>query len=169
MKSKGTCGDETLLLKAFKFTDLSDSGFANPEKFLRTLTKLGINIVNKENVLDYFNLYDKDKTGRINYRDFITEIFTPQEMRRKEMIEEEPNNEENKPEEKKEKRKYNLKSTAFQQRIEQNLDKNSKIIKKLKKEIISQGSEILFDIIKALIKFDVDNNGRIDFIMYDKS
>ena len=109
MKSKGTCGDETLLLKAFKFTDLSDSGFANPEKFLRTLTKLGINIVNKENVLDYFNLYDKDKTGRINYRDFITEIFTPQEMRRKEMIEEEPNNEENKPEEKKEKRKYNLK------------------------------------------------------------
>ena len=162
MKSKGTCGDETLLLKAFKFTDLSDSGFANPEKFLRTLTKLGINIVNKENVLDYFNLYDKDKTGRINYRDFITEIFTPQEMRRKEMIEEEPNNEENKPEEKKEKRKYNLKSTAFKQRIEQNLDKNSKIIKKLKKEIISQGSEILFDIIKALIKFDVDNNGRID-------
>ena len=162
MKSKGTCGDETLLLKAFKFTDLSDSGFANPEKFLRTLTKLGINIVNKENVLDYFNLYDKDKTGRINYRDFITEIFTPQEMRRKEMIEEEPKNEENKPEEKKEKRKYNLKSTAFKQRIEQNLDKNSKIIKKLKKEIISQGSEILFDIIKALIKFDVDNNGRID-------
>ena len=162
MKSKGTCGDETLLLKAFKFTDLSDSGFANPEKFLRTLTKLGINIVNKENVLDYFSLYDKDKTGRINYRDFITEIFTPQEMRRKEMIEEEPNNEENKPEEKKEKRKYNLKSTAFKQRIEQNLDKNSKIIKKLKKEIISQGSEILFDIIKALIKFDVDNNGRID-------
>ena len=162
MKSKGTCGDETLLLKAFKFTDLSDSGFANPEKFLRTLTKLGINIVNKENVLDYFNLYDKDRTGRINYRDFITEIFNPQEMRRKEMIEEEPNNEENKPEEKKEKRKYNLKSTAFKQRIEQNLDKNSKIIKKLKKEIISQGSEILFDIIKALIKFDVDNNGRID-------
>ena len=76
MKSKGTCGDETLLLKAFKFTDLSDSGFANPEKFLRTLTKLGINIVNKENVLDYFNLYDKDKTVRINYNlHYLTNII----------------------------------------------------------------------------------------------
>ena len=153
------------LLKAFKYADLSDSGFANPEKFLRTLTKLGINIVNKENVLDYFYLYDKDKTGRINYRDFITEIFTPQEMRRKEMIEEEPNKEENKQnnqEEKKEKRRYNLKSTGYRQRIEQNLDKNSKIIKKLKKEILSQGSDIIFNIIKTLMKFDVENNGRID-------
>ena len=81
------------------------------------------------------------------------------------MIEEEPKKEENKQEEKqekKEKRKYNLKSTGFRQRIEQNLDKNSKIIKKLKKEILSQGSDILFNILKTLMKFDVDNNGRID-------
>ena len=81
------------------------------------------------------------------------------------MIEEEPKKEENKQEEKqekKEKRKYNLKSTGFRQRIEQNLDKNSKIIKKLKKEILSQGSDILFNILKTLMKFDVENNGRID-------
>lgn len=162
LKTKGSSSEEALLLKAFKFTDLSDTGFANPEKFLRTLTKLGINIVNKENVLDIFNLYDKERTGRINYRDFITEIFTPQEMRRKEMIEEEPIKEDYKPEQKKEKRKYNLKSTGFRQRIEQNLDKNSKLIKKLKKEILSQGSNILFDIIKTLLKFDVENNGKID-------
>ena len=151
------------MLKAFKFTDLSDTGFANPDKFLRTLTKLGINIVNKENILDYFNLYDKERTGRINYRDFITEIFTPQEMRRKELLEEEKfEKEENKPEHKKEKRKYNLKSSGFRQRIEQNLDKNSRIIKKLKKEILTQGSDILFNILKTLIKFDVENNGKID-------
>ena len=150
------------MLKAFKFSDLSETGFVNPEKFVRTLTKLGINIVNKENVLDIFNLYDKERTGIINYRDFITEIFTPQEMRRKEMIEEEPIKEDYKSEQKKEKRKYNLKSTGFRQRIEQNLDKNSKLIKKLKKEILSQGSNILFDIIKTLLKFDVENNGKID-------
>ena len=123
---------------------------------------MGINIVNKENILDYFNLYDKDRTGRINYRDFITEVFTPQEMRRKEMIEVDPIKEENKMETKKEKRKYNLKSTGFRQRIEQNLDKNSKLIKKMKKEIISQGSNILFDILKTLLKFDVESNGKID-------
>ena len=52
---------------------------------------LGVNIVNKENVLDYFNLYDRDRTGRINYRDFITEVFTPLEMKRRKIMEEEPN------------------------------------------------------------------------------
>ena len=78
------------------------------------------------------------------------------------MLEEEPNNEEKKSEQKKEKRKYNLKSSGFRQRIEQNLDKNSRIIKKLKKEILTQGSDILFNILKTLIKFDVENNGKID-------
>ena len=77
------------------------------------------------------------------------------------MIEEEPNNLEKKSEQKKEKRKYNLKSSGFRQRIEQNLDKNSRIIKKLKKEILTQGSDILFNILKTLIKFDVENNGKI--------
>ena len=79
------------------------------------------------------------------------------------MMEEEPNKSGEKPTiQKKEKRKYNLKSSGFRQRIEQNLDKNSRIIKKLKKEILTQGSDILFNIIKTLIKFDVENNGKID-------
>ena len=84
------------------------------------------------------------------------------------MIEEEPNNEEKKSEQKKEKRKYNLKSSGFRQRIEQNLDKNSRIIKKLKKEILTQGSDILFNILKTLIKFDVENNGKIDLDEYSR-
>lgn len=91
LKSRGKFSDETALLRAFKFTDLSDSGFVNPDCFLRTLMYLGVNIVNRDNVLDYFNLYDRERTGRINYRDFITEVFTPLEMKRRKMIEEEPN------------------------------------------------------------------------------
>ena len=84
------------------------------------------------------------------------------------MLEEEPNNEEKKSEQKKEKRKYNLKSSGFRQRIEQNLDKNSRIIKKLKKEILTQGSDILFNILKTLIKFDVENNGKIDLDEFNR-
>ena len=141
---------------------MSNSGFVNPDYFLRALTKLGVNLVNKENVLDYFNLYDKDRTGRINYRDFITEVFTPMEMRRRKIMEEEPNKTVEKPLQKKEKRKYNLTSSGFRQKIEQNLDKNTQLIKKLKKEIFSQSPNILFYIQKTIMKFDVDNSGRID-------
>ena len=55
---------------------------------MRALARLGINIVNRDNVLDYFNLYDYDRTGRIKYKDFITEVFTPIEMKRRKILEE---------------------------------------------------------------------------------
>ena len=169
-KSTGKYSDENTLLRAFKFSDLSNSGFCNPENFLRALARLGINIVNRDNVLDYFNLYDYDRTGRINYKDFVTEIFTPLEMRRRKIMEEEKS-EPGEPKQipqKKEKRKYNLTSTGFRQKIEQNLDDNENLIKKIRNEILCLGVNILFDIQKTLNKFDVDNSGRIDIDEFNK-
>ena len=69
---------------------------------------------------------------------------------------------------KKEKRKYNLTSTGFRQKIEQNLDDNVNLINKIRKEILSQGANTLFDIQKTLNKFDVDNSGRIDTEEFNK-
>ena len=74
------------LLKAFRFSDLTNSGYCNPENFLRTFARLGLNIINRENLLDYFNLYDPEHTGRINYKDFITEIFRPTEIERRKIM-----------------------------------------------------------------------------------
>ena len=169
-KSTGKYSDENTLLRAFKFSDLSNSGFCNPENFLRALARLGINIVNRDNVLDYFNLYDYDRTGRINYKDFVTEIFTPLEMRRRKIMEEEKSEpgEQKQIPQKKEKRKYNLTSTGFRQKIEQNLDDNENLIKKIRNEILCLGVNILFDIQKTLNKFDVDNSGRIDIEEFNK-
>ena len=169
-KSTGKYSDENTLLRAFKFSDLSNSGFCNPENFLRALARLGINIVNRDNVLDYFNLYDYDRTGRINYKDFVTEIFTPLEMRRRKIMEEEKSEpgEQKQIPQKKDKRKYSLTSTGFRQKIEQNLDDNENLIKKVRNEILSLGVNILFDIQKTLNKFDVDNSGRIDIDEFNK-
>ena len=148
---------------------MSNSGFVNPECFLLALTKLGVNLVNRENLLEYFNFYDKDRTGRINYRDFITELFSPLEMRRRKMMEEDPNPlGVNQGAQKKEKRKYNLTSSGFRQKIEQNLDKNIKLIKKMKKLILSQGGNTFFDIQKTITKLDVDNSGRIDLDEFNR-
>ena len=72
-------------------------------------------------------------------------------------MEEEPKTGEKQNVPKKEKRKYNLTSTGFRQKIEQNLDKNAKLIKKIKKEILSQGANTLFDLEKAIIKYDVSS------------
>ena len=154
------------LLKAFRFSDLTNSGYCNPDNFLRTFARLGLNVINRENLLDYFNLYDPDHTGRINYKDFITEIFRPAELKRRKIIEKDKINEsENDTEKikpKKEKRKYNLTSTGFRQRIEQNLDDNQNLVKKFKNEVHAQGLSTIFEMQKSLNKLDVDNSGRID-------
>ena len=63
---------------------------------------------------------------------------------------------------KKEKRKYNLTSTGFRQRIEQNLDDNQNLVKKFKEEVHAQGINTVFEMEKTLNKIDVDNSGRID-------
>ena len=121
-------------------------------------------------MLEYFNLYDSERTGRINYKDFITEVFTPMEMKRRKIMEENKTEKkgDNAIPQKREKRKYNLTSTGFRQKIEQNLDDNSKLIEKFKNEILSQGANTLFDIQKTLNKFDVDNSGRIDIEEFNK-
>ena len=80
----------------------------------------------------------------------------------KEKINENENDVKIEKKEKKEKKKYNLTSTGFRQRIEQNLDDNQNLIKKFKNEVISQGYGIIFDMEKSLNKLDVDNSGRID-------
>ena len=143
---------------------MENSGFCNPENFLRTFSRLGLNIINRENVLNYFNLYDHEHTGKINYKDFITEIFRPAELKRKKIIEKEKLNEKEpeniKP--KKERSKYNLTSTGFRQRIEQNLDDNQNLVNKFKNEVHAQGMGTVFRIQKFLNKLDVDNSGRID-------
>ena len=91
-------------------------------------------------------------------------------MRRRKIMEEEKS--ETKGEQqgpiKRERRKYNLTSTGFRQRIEQNLDDNVNLVNKFRKEILSQGANTLFDIQKSLNKIDVDNSGRIDIEEFNK-
>ena len=131
---------------------------------MRTLARLGLNIINRENLLDYFNLYDPEHTGRINYKDFITEIFRPNELNRRKIMDKDKiiNENEETGKMKKEKRKYNLTSTGFRQRIEQNLDDNQNLVKKFKEEVHAQGINTVFEMEKTLNKIDVDNSGRID-------
>ena len=128
------------------------------------MARLGLNIINRENLLDYFNLYDPEHTGRINYKDFITEIFRPNELNRRKIMDKDKiiNENEETGKMKKEKRKYNLTSTGFRQRIEQNLDDNQNLVKKFKEEVHAQGINTVFEMEKTLNKIDVDNSGRID-------
>ena len=51
------------MLKAFKYFDLDNSGFVDKEEFIKVIDKIGVQIANKEDLLELFNIYDADKNG----------------------------------------------------------------------------------------------------------
>ena len=75
MKSSGHTTEETVLLKAFKYFDLDNSGCCSKKEFLRTISKIGITGFSDENLLELFDIYDVDQSGELDYKEFVGELF----------------------------------------------------------------------------------------------
>jgi Ca2+-binding EF-hand superfamily protein len=75
MKMKETEQEELVLLKAFKFVDIYQTGHLTKPQFLNALARLGVNVVDPTAALELFDAYDRDQLGSIDYavfaRDFL--------------------------------------------------------------------------------------------------
>lgn len=74
-KSSGTQSEETVLLKSFKYFDLNNNGVVEPEEFAKAIEKIGIMIPTKQDLDALFSIYDVDKSGAIDYKEFAGGIF----------------------------------------------------------------------------------------------
>jgi Ca2+-binding EF-hand superfamily protein len=74
-KSTGMASEETVLLKAFKYFDLNNNGTVEPDEFAKAVEKIGIMIPTKQDLDSLYNIYDKDQSGVLEYREFASEIF----------------------------------------------------------------------------------------------
>ena len=74
-KSSGATNEETVLLKAFKYFDLNNNGTVEPEEFAKAVEKIGIMIPTRQDLDTLYNIYDKDQSGSLDYREFASEIF----------------------------------------------------------------------------------------------
>ena len=75
MKTVGNQSEEIVLLKAFKYFDLSNSNTADKQTFVKTVMKIGITGFTEQNIAQVFDEYDTENTGKINYKDFIGILF----------------------------------------------------------------------------------------------
>ena len=75
MKTVGNQSEEIVLLKAFKYFDLSNTNLSDKETFIKVLMKIGITGFTEENITSIFDFYDTDNIGKINYKDFIGFIY----------------------------------------------------------------------------------------------
>ena len=80
LKASGHTLEENVLLKAFKYFDLGNTGFCTPKTFLQTIYKIGITGLTEENILNLFNQYDTEKKGELDYKKFIGLLYYNQSI-----------------------------------------------------------------------------------------
>lgn len=74
-KSNGVQNEETVLLRAFKYFDLNNNGTVEPDEFAKAVEKIGIMIPTRQDLDSLYNLYDKDGSGSLDYKEFASEVF----------------------------------------------------------------------------------------------
>ena len=75
IKTVGNQSEEMVLLRAFKYFDLSNTNLCDKENFVKTVMKIGITGFTEKNISSIFEIYDTEKTGKINYKDFIGILY----------------------------------------------------------------------------------------------
>ena len=75
IKSNGKQGEETILIKAFKYFDLDNSGECSTDEWLKSLVKIGITGFNDQKLLQLFEAYDENKNGSLDYKEFSKVLF----------------------------------------------------------------------------------------------
>lgn len=50
-------------------------GTVEPEEFAKAIEKIGITIPTEQDLMALFNIYDTDKSGALDYKEFGTMLF----------------------------------------------------------------------------------------------
>ena len=141
--------EETVLLKSFKYYDLDNSGYCNPENFMRSLIKVGINIVNEENLHEIFGMYDINNEGYLNYKDFVLVVFDKKPLN---------------PSDNQSPVKMKRQRKPKKQMINENKD----ILAKIRNALIDRGTTSIVDLSRCFKIVDDDNSKQIEFEEFKK-
>ena len=82
-KCYGNTSEETVLVRAFKYFDLDNTGLSDTDTFLKTVKKIGITSFDDDEIIEIFSLFDANKQGVIDYREFVSELFSNKSLSKK--------------------------------------------------------------------------------------
>ena len=68
-------GEENVLIKAFKFFDLDNSGQVSKTEWLRAIERIGVSSVDAGTLETLFTQYDTDRSGELDYKEFSVVLF----------------------------------------------------------------------------------------------
>ena len=186
MKTVGNQSEEIVLLKAFKYFDLSNSNTADKQTFVKTVMKIGITGFTEQNIAQVFDEYDTENTGKINYKDFIGILFNnpslmenPEKLKQAQIKKQDypyaPTPSRSRYEEGPKNQNYNLQSQqdSMPRNQKRNLDnKNNSIdsiMDVIRNKAKMRGIRCLISLENNFRALDDDNSQTIDFDAFEKS
>ena len=186
MKTVGNQSEEIVLLKAFKYFDLSNSNTADKQTFVKTVMKIGITGFTEQNIAQVFDEYDTENTGKINYKDFIGILFNnpslmenPEKLKQAQIKKQDypyaPTPSRSRYEEGPKNQNYNPQSQQdnMPRNQKRNLDnKNNSIdsiMDVIRNKVKMRGIRCLISLENNFRALDDDNSQTIDFDAFEKS
>ena len=153
-KCYGNTSEETVLVRAFKYFDLDNTGLSDTDTFLKTVKKIGITSFDDDEIIEIFSSFDTNKQGVIDYREFVSELFSNKSLSKKQK---------SSP---KEKQEIPAKNEIVVENEEKNILKlnNPEEILNLMKDVLNErGVQGICSIARNFRIIDENNSQTIDF------
>ena len=172
-KAYGNITDETVLVKAFKYFDLDNTGKSDENCFLKTINKIGVTSFEDDEIIEIFHLYDKENTGEIDYKEFASELFSNKSLSKKQKKSENEQNRPNEPSTQniKEEEQPNYKDVQGNSTKKEYLNDNSVdgILNIIRDKLCQRGIQGICSIARNFRIVDENNTQTIDFNEFKKA
>ena len=74
-RGRSPASEFRILMNGFKFYDYNNSGKLNQIEFVKGILRTGLSGFNESDIRSLFNIYDKNNTGYIDYRNFCNYLY----------------------------------------------------------------------------------------------
>ena len=166
-KSYGSTIEEVVLLRAFKYFDLQDTGFCSKEIFTKTMLKIGITSLSALEISELFDQFNPNKDGLLDYKEFVSNLYSNKSISSKKK------NLSNQNDEKISKSPIPMTEVKD---IQKNLNKKEflalnpveKIMNQIREKLVSRGIKGVTSIARYFRIVDENNTQTIDFREFKK-
>ena len=161
-KSYGSTIEEVVLLRAFKYFDLQNTGLCSKEIFTKTMLKIGITSLSDLEISELFEQFNPNKDGLLDYKEFVSNLYSNKSISSKKKTQ---NPEPNPPT-----------SVGDVQEIQKNLNKKEflnqtpveKVLNQIREMLASRGIKEVCSIARYFRVVDENNTQTIDFKEFKK-
>ena len=162
-KSYGSTIEEVVLLRAFKYFDLQDTGLCSKEIFTKTMLKIGVTGLSDLEISELFEQFNPNKDGLLDYKEFVSNLYSNKSISSKKKLQV-PNP-----------TLTQIPAPDYQE-IQNNLNKKEflnqtpveKVLNQIREKLSSRGIKEVCSIARYFRVVDENNTQTIDFKEFKK-